>query len=330
MAGLEDCLADWKPEPTGTEDIIGQAPAAALAAVLDVPETAPSAGEPLPPLWHWLYFLQAPPQRDLGADGHPAAGHFLPPIPDRTRMFAGGRLRSQAPVIVGRSAERRSELAEVAVKHGRSGEMALVTVRHEIRQEGRLCLVEEQDLVYRSGRGTRASRPEPPGRVEAPAGAWRLSLATDPVLLFRFSALTGNAHRIHYDAPYARDVEGYPGLVVHGPLLAVAMLEAVRRGAPGRRVGSLSYRLLSPVFAGDRVLIAGEPAGADGGADGGGGTVAIGARVAETPERFRRSATGDAAPSGARGTALSADHEPRAGHRTSRGALSASAVVDLV
>lgn len=264
MAGLEDYFADWKPAPEITEDVITEAPAAALAAVLDVPETAPGAGEPLPPLWHWLYFLDAPPQRELGADGHPAHGRFLPPVPDRTRMFAGGRLRVEHPLVVGRPAERRSELADVAVKRGRSGELAFVTVRHEVRQQGRTCLVEEQDLVYRSGRGTRAARTTSDPPPEIPSGGWELTLEPDPVLLFRFSALTGNAHRIHYDEPYARDVEGYPGLVVHGPLLAVAMLETVRRHAPERSVESLSYRLRAPAFAGERLRIDAEPTGADG------------------------------------------------------------------
>lgn len=264
MAGLEDYFADWKPAPDVTGEVITEAPAAALAAVLDVPETAPGAGEPLPPLWHWLYFLDAPPQRELGADGHPAHGRFLPPVPDRTRMFAGGRLRVEHPLVVGRPAERRSELADVAVKQGRSGELAFVTVRHEVWQQGRTCLVEEQDLVYRSGRGPRAARTASDPPPEIPSRGWELTLDPDPVLLFRFSALTGNAHRIHYDEPYARDVEGYPGLVVHGPLLAVAMLETVRRHAPQRRVHSLSYRLRAPAFAGERLRIDAEPTGADG------------------------------------------------------------------
>ncbi|MFE4963816.1 MaoC family dehydratase N-terminal domain-containing protein [Streptomyces sp. NPDC056660] len=278
MAGLADYFADWKPAPDFTEDVIGEAPAAALAAVLDVPRTAPAEGEPLPPLWHWLYFLEAPAQRELGADGHPAHGRFLPPIPDRTRMFAGGRLRVEHPLLVGRSAERRSELADVAIKQGRSGELAFVTVRHEVRQLDRTCLVEEQDLVYRSGRATRPERTaSAPAAAQASlSGDRQLTLTPDPVLLFRFSALTGNAHRIHYDEPYARHVEGYPGLVVHGPLLAVAMLETVRRHHSGRRVAALSYRLRAPVFAGEQVRCDAELTGADG------DSAVLSTRVADT------------------------------------------------
>ncbi|MFB4319639.1 MaoC family dehydratase N-terminal domain-containing protein [Actinomadura sp. 21ATH] len=257
---LAEYVAGWRPgEVTGSE-VVGEAPAARLAAILDVP----GAGASLPPLWHWLYFLDWPARSALGADGHPADGHFLPPIPSRTRMFAGGRLRIAAPLEVGAVAVRTSSLAEVKVKRGRSGELLFVTVRNEIRQNGEPRLSEEQDLVYRSGGATGAAAHETvPGEPvsEAP---WRLPLRADPALLFRFSAVTANAHRIHYDLPYARDVERYPGLVVHGPLLAVLMAELPRAHAPERRVSALAYRFRRPVFAGEQVLVAGGPE--DGGA----------------------------------------------------------------
>jgi hydroxyacyl-ACP dehydratase HTD2-like protein with hotdog domain len=267
-AGLARWLDAWNPAPVTARDTIAAAPAAALGAVLD--QDAPVAGEgrALPPLWHWLYFLDWPAHRELGADGHPAHGHFLPPVPDRRRMFAGGRAEFTAPLRVGAAAVRTSSLAKTEIKHGRTGELAFVTVRHEISQGGQVCVVEEQDLVYRSGGGER--RPTGPGPELADANSdigpvdsdapWQLAVRPSPTLLFRYSALTANAHRIHYDEPYARDAEGYPGLVVHGPLLVTLMLELARRGAPERQVRTLSYRLRKPVFAGEHVLALGDPA----------------------------------------------------------------------
>jgi 3-methylfumaryl-CoA hydratase len=176
-------------------------------------------------------------------------------------MVAGGRVEVRAPLEIGVAAERTSSLGKVEVKHGSTGEMVFVTVRHDISQNSRVCLVEEHDVVYRSGEDARrqAVLSLDTGDADASDAAWRLSLRPGPPLLFRFSALTANAHRIHYDAPYARNVEGYPGLVVHGPLLVLLMLELARRNAPDRPVRSLSYRLRRPVFAGEHVLALGEP-----------------------------------------------------------------------
>ncbi|MEV5409145.1 MaoC family dehydratase N-terminal domain-containing protein [Thermopolyspora sp. NPDC052614] len=271
-SGLSRYLESWRPEPVTGHDIISAGPVAALSAVLDLPKPAAGDGEALPPLWHWLYFLDWVPHRELGPDGHPLRGHFLPPIPNRARMIAGGRIDVRRPLLVGAQARRRSTLADVAVKQGRSGEMAFVTVRHEISQDSGLCLIEEHDVVYRSiPAGTPAapsssSAPSAPAATAEPPpgeGAWRLSLRPDSPLLFRFSALTANAHRIHYDEPYVRDVEGFPGLIVHGPLLAMLMLEPVRREVSGERVRSLSYRLRRPVFLGDVVHVVGGPVAGD-------------------------------------------------------------------
>ncbi|WP_280885278.1 hypothetical protein [Streptomyces sp. LBL] len=231
---------------------------AALSATLDLSDTAAKAGDPLPALWQWLYFLSWPAGRELGADGHPLNGHFLPPLPHRQRMWAGGRCEITEPLRLGEPAERISSLGTVTAKQGRTGEMLFVTERREFRQHGRTCLVEEQDIVYRSGR----SAGEHPAGIDESAfpdtdAPWQLPLRADPALLFRFSALTANAHRIHYDSPYCQGEEGYPGLVVHGPLLALLMLELARRHAPQRRLRSLSYRLRRPVFAGERLLACG-------------------------------------------------------------------------
>ncbi|MER5429561.1 hypothetical protein [Streptomyces sp. NPDC002588] len=263
---LASYVESWSPGPLTDEDPLHPGPAAALSAALDLPGTAAGAGDPVPPLWHWLHFLAWPPRHALGADGHPRDGHFLPPLPHRQRMWAGGRCEIREPLRLGEPAHRVSSLASVTAKQGRTGELLFVTERREFRQDGRLRLVEEQDIVYRSGRAAgshpRALDESAAPRTEAP---WRLELRPDPPLLFRFSALTANAHRIHYDAPYCRDEEGYPGLVVHGPLLALLMLELPRRGAPRRQVRSLSYRLRRPLFAGERLAACGTPA-ADGAA----------------------------------------------------------------
>ncbi|MGI8333042.1 FAS1-like dehydratase domain-containing protein [Actinomadura scrupuli] len=266
-SGLARYIQDWRPSARISYDLISPVQAAALAGLLGGPHRAAQAGDRLPAFWHWLYFLEWPAQDELGPDGHPAQGHFLPPIPARKRMFAGGRLTVRAPMRLGATAERMSALAGVEAKEGRTGELLFVTVRHEIRQDGEIRLVEEQDLVYRSDETKTAvtkpveARPQEPPVSSSP---WQRPLTADPVLLFRFSALTANAHRIHYDQAYTQDVEGYPGLVVHGPLLAVHMTELARRNAPDREIGSVRYRLRRPVFAGDPVLVTGEPA-ADGG-----------------------------------------------------------------
>jgi 3-methylfumaryl-CoA hydratase len=262
--GLGRFVDSWAPSAVTDTDELSAAPVAAMSALLDRPAPVAAAGDLLPPLWHWLYFLHWPAQQDLGDDGHPRHGHFLPPIPHRRRMFAAGRCEITEPLLIGDPAERISGLGAVRAKHGRTGELLFVTVRTEYRQRGRTRVVEEQDIVYRSGR----SGGQHPTAVDttatatatAPAGEpWQLGLRPDPALLFRFSALTANAHRIHYDAPYARSREGYPGLVVHGPLLVLAMLELVRRNAPRRRVRSVSYRLRHPAFAGERLLASGGP-----------------------------------------------------------------------
>jgi 3-methylfumaryl-CoA hydratase len=238
---------------------------------------------PLPPLWHWFSFLDHPAQSEIGGDGHPAAGHFLPPIPHRRRMFAGGRWRRPSgvePIRVGEEVTSQSAVTSIEPKTGRSGEMAFVTIRNEFRRAGELAAVEEQDIVYRSeppedpgavsvvstvnagGAKPAPARTEPRGDV-APV-EHELRIDPDPPLLFRFSALTYNTHRIHYDQPYATGVEGYPGLVVHGPLLALLALELPRRHRPGSDVVEFSYRLRKPAFAGSTIVAASWAPGSDG------------------------------------------------------------------
>jgi 3-methylfumaryl-CoA hydratase len=253
---LAELVADWSPGSVEMTDRIDPWPIAAFAALLDQPQ--PEDGV-LPSLWHWLFFLEAPPESALGEDGHPAAGHFLPPIPDRRRMVAGGRLEFLAPLRVGADVVRHSRLTQVTPKTGRTGDMLFVTVRHRIECDGEPAVVEEQDIVYRSqpagAAPARAAELPPLAEAEPPAGGgWRLRLDPDPRMLFRFSALTYNTHRIHYDQEYATAVEGYPGLVVHGPLLALLLMELPRRHADGREVAGFHYRLERPSFAGRAVL----------------------------------------------------------------------------
>jgi 3-methylfumaryl-CoA hydratase len=222
-------------------------PARALAALLDH-DRLPEAGDALPTAWHWLYFLDTPSTAVTGQDGHPDKGGFMPPIPLPRRMWAAGALELSAPLRVGEPAERVSTIRAVEHKQGKSGELYFVTINHDIHQHGRLCLHEEQTLVYRAMPTTQG--PLPPGETAPVAAAWSRTVNVDPVTLFRFSALTYNAHRIHYDRAYATGIEGYPGLVVHGPLLVVLLLDLLRACKPEPPIKSLRFRAVRPTFDG--------------------------------------------------------------------------------
>jgi len=222
-------------------EVIAAEPTQAMAGLLDL--EPPTDGR-VPELWHWLYLLERRPTRDLGPDGHPSSGIPAPPGPGRRRMFAGGRVDTLRPLRIGVEATRTSWVSNTVEKRGRSGPLTFVTVRHEITQDGELAIAEEQDIVYREPGGSSLSvhsDTEPPAGREA-----QLVLPVDQALLFRFSALTYNAHRIHYDLSWVQH-EGYDDLVVHGPLQALLMGELARRsGQPlvGRR---FAYRLVSPM-----------------------------------------------------------------------------------
>lgn len=238
---------DWIGLSRTREDPMHPWPAAALVAALGLDRAAPGPGEPLPPMWHWLYFLEAAPRAALGADGHPAPGGFMPAVPQPRRMWAGGRLAFPAALPLGAPARLTETIADVAAKTGRAGAMTFVTVRREIAGAAGLAVAEEQDIVYRGDLAPGAGPvPEEAPRDETAALSWSL----DATALFRYSALTFNGHRIHYDADYARTVEGYPGLVVHGPLLATLMLEAARAVAR-EPIAAFAFRARAPVFAGE-------------------------------------------------------------------------------
>jgi 3-methylfumaryl-CoA hydratase len=240
-----DHLRSWIGKQETLHDRVTRFPIAALSATLDRDDKAPAAGDPLPPLWHWLYFLPTARQSALGADGHPARGGFLPPVPLPRRMWAGGRFTFHQPLRVDEAITRVSTVQDVTIKQGRNGALCFVLVRHEVSGQNGLALIEEHDIVYRD-------LPQP---GEAPAtpkpvrtdDTWRRDIhPTDP-LLFRYSALTFNSHRIHYDRRYVTETEGYPGLIVHGPLIATLLIDLLRRNTD-RAVASFRFRAVSPLF----------------------------------------------------------------------------------
>lgn len=237
-------LRAWIGRSTAAGDLLRPEPARFLQATLDR-DPQLQVGDVLPPLWHWLYFLEAARPRDLGRDSHPRRGGFLPPVALPRRMWAGGRFVFHAPLILGQVAQKRSTIADVVEKTGRSGPLCFVTVRHEISQGGTLALSEEHDIVYRADPDPAAAPPPPPAPC-AQTAAFGREITPDPTLLFRYSALTFNGHRIHYDADYARAVEGYPGLVFHGPLIATLLADlAVTEGGQGLR--RFAFRGLAPI-----------------------------------------------------------------------------------
>lgn len=205
---------------------------------------APAEGEPLPHLWLWAHFVRGQVYEELGRDGHPAEGSLLPPLGERNRMWAGGRVRFHTPLLAGVPAIRNSSIVAIEEKQGRTGSLLFFTVQHDYVQQGRICVSEEQDIVYRA--------PTPPkleGSVPPPAPQWTRTVEPSTVMLFRYSAVTFNGHRIHYDLDYVTRHEGYPGLVVHGPLIATVMLQACVDANPGREVDSFHYRGLRPLIA---------------------------------------------------------------------------------
>jgi 3-methylfumaryl-CoA hydratase len=253
-------LRSWEGRTETLQDEITAAPVRSLSATLDRDDPPPAAGTELPPLWHWLYFLPSHRQSELGADGHARRGGFLPPVPLPRRMWAGGRLQWHAPLCVGDRVERTSRIVSVKHKAGRSGDLVFVLVRHELRNQDGLALTEEHDIVYRAA--ARPGDPMPPPQA-APAAAWSRKIVPDDVLLFRYSALTFNGHRIHYDRKYVTEVEGYPGLIVHGPLIATLLADLARREKPGARFHTFSFKAVRPTFDLHPFRVTGKPS-ADG------------------------------------------------------------------
>lgn len=245
-------LREWVGREQVAEQTLEPFPAVALSGLLDR-AAQPVVGEALPLPWHWLYFLEAPARAATGVDGHPQRGGFLPPVPLPRRMWAAGSLQCETPLRLGAPARKTSTVRSVDLKEGRSGPLVFVTVDHLLEQDGRVCLREEQNIVYREA--PTGPAPLPAGEKAEKAAQWSAVLKTDPALLFRFSALTYNGHRIHYDRDYAVREEFYPALVVHGPLLATALLDLLARGRPGVPVRAFSFRALRPAFDTDTLQL---------------------------------------------------------------------------
>ena len=255
-----DHLKQWVGKQENRTGTVTAWPLAAMNATLDRRDPEPRDGDPVPPGWHWLYFLETVPAADLGEDGHPRRGGFLPPVTLPRRMWAGGRIEFRRALHVGDAIRRDSEVLSVEPKHGKSGSLVFVTVRHTVTAAGEIAVVEEHDIVYREA--AKPGEPTPQGKPAPRHAAWRRELVAGPAMLFRFSALIFNAHRIHYDLDYCQHEEHYPGLIVHGPLQTVLLLDLCRRHET-RPVTRLDYRALLPVFHTERFTVNGNP-GADG------------------------------------------------------------------
>ncbi|WP_419320790.1 FAS1-like dehydratase domain-containing protein [Caulobacter sp. ErkDOM-E] len=234
-------ITDWIGRERRRVEVLAPGDLARLAAVLDRPEPPLQ----VPPAWHWACAVETPRQSQIGPDGHPLRGGFMPPIAAPRRMFAAAEMRFAAPLLAGVETEWVERVASISEKAGKSGPLTFVEVERRISQGGALCIAETQTIVYRPAPTPGEPAPSP---VAAPDDAdWRVTITPDAAMLMRFSAATFNAHRIHYDRAYAVEVEGYPGLVVHGPLIALSLLEAL---PPGRAVTSFSFRAVRPLFDG--------------------------------------------------------------------------------
>jgi 3-methylfumaryl-CoA hydratase len=260
MTSTLEHLRQWVGRKESHHDIATAWPVSAMSATLDRRDPPLRDGDPIPEGWHWLYFLETSPASDLAHDGHTKRGGFLPPVSLPRRMWAGGRLEFRRAIKIGEQLSRESEILSVEPKSGKSGNLVFVTVRHTVSASNDIAVVEEHDIVYRDA--AKPGSPVPPGKP-APANAvWRHDVMPDEAMLFRYSALIFNAHRIHYDIDYCRKEEGYPGLIVHGPLQTTLLLDLSRRHA-GKPVRKLDYRAVSPLFHNEKLTVGGIPS-ADG------------------------------------------------------------------
>lgn len=253
-------LQNWTGRSETVEDIATATPYAALSATLDHADIGrPAAGTPLPCLWHWLYFLPIYAQSEIGPDGHARRGGFLPPVPLPRRMWAGSDFVFHQPLLVGDRLTRTSTIVDIKEKSGRTGSLIFVKVRHELRRNraADVALTEHHNIVYRAAPTPDDVAPPP---QKAPAeSAWQRRIVPDDVLLFRYSALTFNGHRIHYDRKYVTEVEGYPGLVVHGPLIATLLMDLLRRQMPDAKVARFEFRAVRPTFDINPFSVHGQP-----------------------------------------------------------------------
>lgn len=252
----DEAYGDWLPSAEEVFDEASPERFARLTASLGTETPTLGPGTPLPVLWHWFMFLQKTPRERTGEDGHPQRGGFLPPLPQKRRMFVGGRVAVESPALIGSRVRRTGSVVSVEEKTGRSGNFVLVTVRYEISDSRRMLVTEEQDLIYTD------APPKSPDASSAgfpPKAPWTAEVTPDEVLLFRFSALTFNSHRIHYDRGYALS-EGYPDVVTHGPLTAVLLADLVRTHE-ARPVSRFVFRARAPLYVGETIRLNGYPEG---------------------------------------------------------------------
>ena len=253
-------LREWVGKSQTDSDVLSSRHARLMAATLGLPQSNFVDGAALPPLWHWLYFLNGESPAALGRDGHPARGGFLPPVTLPNRMWAGGQLEFHGRLPLGAQVEKRSTVVSVDHKQGRSGELMFVKVLHELLHQGAKALTEYHDIVYK-GAAAPAPAPVPAptarataAQTEMPSAQRCRTIKPDSTMLFRYSALTFNGHRIHYDADYCREVEGYPDLVIHGPLNAT-LLAGFAEEVSGRPLKRFRYRGLKPSILGNELTL---------------------------------------------------------------------------
>jgi len=252
----EATLQSWTGRQSFANDTINAATCERMQSTLGVTHINGLAeGMPLPPLWHWLYFHSPIATDELGSDGHEQLGNFLPPVNLPRRMWAGGRIEFHAPLTIGKPGARKSTVLSVSRKRGSSGELCFITVEHVITVDGQVCLTEQHDIVQREGSGDTDAFNEtddvaaygvPLIQAAVKSNHWRITPTV--ALLFRYSALTFNSHRIHYDRDYCKHSEGYPGLVFHGPLTATLMAHLAVENDRTKQLRSFEFKALRPLF----------------------------------------------------------------------------------
>ncbi len=253
MTQSNEQFPGWHPKVECCAEVITPAQVNRLAAVLDEPAPDYREGDRLPPLWHWIFTIKPVPHSGLGKDGHPERGDFLPPVTLPRRLFAGMKTEFLQPLIIGHETERESEVIDITEKSGTSGDLLFVRIRNSFRQQGNLCVVEEQNIVYRD-KGAPIVLPEVTPFPEPAADSWTKELIVNTEMLFRFSAVTFNSHKIHYDKAYAAAEEGYPALVVHAPLVAMLLLQLLKENT-SKTVRQFEYRALAPLFNGQPIRL---------------------------------------------------------------------------
>ena len=253
MARFNDLLPGWTPKVDSCTEIISPTSVNRLAATLDKAAPDYGDGDNLPPLWHWIFFVKPVPHAGLGRDGHPKRGEFLPPVTLPRRMFAGMKTDFLHPLIIGLEAVRESEVIDIKEKSSTSGPLVFVRVQNRIRQNGRLCIIDEQEIVYREMTAS-LTLPEAKRLPEPPADSWSQEMTVDAAMLFRFSAVTFNGHKIHYDRTYAATEEGYPALIVHAPLVAMLLLQLLRKNTD-KTLRRFEYRAMAPLFDGQAIQL---------------------------------------------------------------------------